>query len=89
MDVNFKVGDIIKVTTRDPESKKIHATPFEGLVIALRGAGESKTFTVRKLASANIAVERIFPANSPAIETVKVVKPGKPGRAKLFYLRNR
>lgn len=85
-----RVGDIIKVTTRDPRSSKVHATPFEGVVISFRGEGENKTFTVRRVAQGNIAVERIFPFASPLIENIKVVKKGvKVRRAKLYYLRKK
>jgi large subunit ribosomal protein L19 len=85
----FKVGDIIKVTTRDPKAGKVHATPFEGIVMGISGSGESKTFTIRKVASGNIAIERIFPLHSPAIEKISVVKPGHVRRAKLTYLRKK
>lgn len=85
----FKVGDVVKITTKDPRDNKVHATPFEGIVIALRGEGESKTFTVRKLAADKIAVERIFPLASPYIQSIKVIKENKVRRAKLYYLRNR
>ncbi len=84
---SFKVGDIIKVTTRDPKAGKVHATPFEGIVISLRGDAGNKTFTVRKISIGNIAIERIFPLLSPAIENITVVKAGHVRRAKLFHLR--
>lgn len=85
----FKVGDIIKVTTRDPKAGKVHSTPFEGMVISLRGDAGNKTFTVRKIAIGNIAIERIFPLSSPAIEKITVVKVGHVRRAKLYHLRNK
>ncbi len=87
--VSFKVGDIIKVTTRDPKAGKVHATPFEGIVLAFRGEGPNKTFTIRKISAGNIAIERIFPLLSPAIEKITVVKPGHVRRAKLTYLRKK
>ena len=87
---SFKVGDLVMITTKDPQDNKVHATPFEGMVIAIRGDGEAnRTFTVRKLASDKVAVERIFPLNSPYIQTVKVIKETKVRRAKLYYLRNK
>lgn len=85
----FKVGDQVRVTTRNPEDNKVHATPFIGIVIAMRGTGTGKTFTVRKIADGKVAVERIFPLNSPIIENISVVKAGHVRRAKLYYLRNR
>ncbi len=85
----FKVGDTVRVITRNPQDNKVHATPFEGVVISLRGQEVNKTFTVRKIATDKVAVERIFPLRSPAIENIKVVKSAKVRRAKLYYLRNR
>lgn len=84
----FRVGDVVKITTRDPEdAKKVHATPFEGVVISRKGEGINKTFTVRKLAADKVAVERIFPLDSPNIHNIKVIKSTKVRRAKLYFLR--
>lgn len=85
----FKVGDLVKVTTRDPRENKVHATPFEGVVISYRGAGDNKTFTVRRIGAMKVAIERIFPLNSPAIESIKVIKESPASRAKLYHLRKK
>lgn len=85
----FNVGDLIRVSIRDEKEKKVHASTFEGTVISMRGQGTGRTFTVRKLASGNVAVERIFPLESPYIQDIKVVKTGKVRRAKLYYLRKK
>ena len=55
-------------------------------VIKIVGHGEKKRFTVRKM-SGTIGVERIFPIESPNIESIEVNKVGKVRRAKLYYLR--
>ena len=39
--------------------------------------------------SGNVGVERIFPMDSPFIESITVNKYGKVRRAKLYYLRER
>ena len=85
----FRAGDTVRVNYKIKEGEKERIQPFEGIVIARKGAGASKTFTVRKIASGGIGVERIFPLNSPWIEGLEVVKKGKPRRAKLYYLRDR
>lgn len=84
----FKAGDTIKVFTKDPRGTKMHATPFEGVVLAVKGQKSKQTFTVRKISHNQIAVERIFPINSPVIEKVQVLKKGNVRRSKLYYLRN-
>ncbi len=82
----FKPGDRIRVHVRVIEGDKERIQPFEGDVIAIRGAGASKTFTVRKIAS-GVGVERIFPFNTPKIAKIEVIREGKVRRAKLYYLR--
>jgi len=86
---NFKAGDVVKVIFKIPEGAKTRPTPFEGVVIAVKGDSSSRTFTVRKSASQRVVVERIFAINSPSIENINVVKKSKVRRAKLYYLRKR
>lgn len=83
----FSVGDRIKVDAKVKEGGKERIQSFEGTVIALRGKDASRTFTVRKIASDGIGVERIWPLNSPSIDKIALRKKGKVRRAKLFYLR--
>ena len=59
---------------------------YRGVVIRISGEGNKKRFTVRKM-SDNIGVERIFPIESPFIDSITVNKYGKVRRAKLYYLR--
>lgn len=82
----FKAGDRVKVHVRVIEGDKERVQPFEGDVIAIKGGGISKTFTVRKIAS-GVGVERIFPINTPKIAKIEVLREGKVRRAKLYYLR--
>jgi len=84
---NFKAGDQIKVQVRVIEGEKERLQSFEGNVIAIKGSGNTRTFTVRKISS-GVGVERIFPFNSPRIAKVDVLREGKVRRAKLYYLRN-
>ena len=85
---SFRSGDTINVGVKVVEGSKSRVQNFEGVVIAKSsGGGMDKTFTVRKISN-GVGVERIFPLNSPNIESIKVVKKGKVRRAKLYYLRN-
>ena len=82
----FRVGDTVKVGVKIVEGKRERVQDFEGIVIAIKGSGISKTFVVRKI-SQGVGVERTFPMNSPVIDSVTVVRKGKVRRAKLNYLR--
>ena len=82
----FKAGDTITVTYKIKEENKERLQKFRGIVIQKRGAGISKTFTVRKMSN-GIGVERIFPFNSPFIDSIEVNKVGKVRRARIYYLR--
>ena len=46
---NFTVGDIIRVHQKIQEGNKTRLQVFEGTVLNLRGRGEGKSFTVRKM----------------------------------------
>lgn len=85
---DFKPGDIVRVHYKIKEEDKERVQPFEGVLIAQKGSGTSKTITVRKIAAGGVAVERIFPLSSPNLEKLEVVKAGKARRAKLYYLRD-
>ena len=82
----FRAGDTVSVDFRVIEGSKERIQTFTGVVLQRRGDGISETFTVRKMSS-NVAVERIFPLNSPRIATIKVNRLGKVRRARLFYMR--
>lgn len=87
--IEFGVGDTVVVHQKIQEAKKMRAQPFEGIVIAIKGRGMNKSFTVRKISTGQIGVERIWPLNSPWIEKIEVKRRGKVRRAKLYYLRER
>jgi large subunit ribosomal protein L19 len=84
----FNPGDTVRVHVRVVEGEKERTQVFEGLVISMRGGGNSRTFTVRKV-SGGVGVERVFPYNSPMIRTVEVSRKGHVRRSKLYYLRDR
>lgn len=89
-DVKIHIGDTLKVHTRIVESGKERVQIFEGILISLRGRGENASFTVRKIGTGAIGVERTWPLNSKSILKIEVKKKaGKVRRAKLYYLRDR
>lgn len=82
----FTPGDTITVSYRIKEGNKERIQQYRGVVIRISGEGDKKRFTVRKM-SDNIGVERIFPIESPFIDSIVVNKYGKVRRSKLYYLR--
>ena len=84
----FNPGDRIKVKIKISEENKDRSQTFEGVVIAIKGSGISKTFTVRKISFNNIGVERTFLLNSPIIQSIEKVGESLARRAKLYYLRD-
>jgi len=84
----FKSGDTISVNYRITEGDKTRIQVFKGDVIRISGEGVNKRFTVRKISN-GIGVERIFPMNSPFIDSIQVHRVGHVRRAKLYYLRSR
>lgn len=86
---DFNVGDTVVVYYKIKEGSKSRVQPFEGLVIAQKGTGQSRTFMVRRISVANVGVERIFPLYSPNIENIIVKQKGRVRRSKLYYLRDK
>jgi len=84
----FKVGDGVRVHTKVREGDKERVQIFAGVVIAHKGTGINETFTVRRI-SYGEGVERVFPVNSPNIEKIEVERDSEPGKARLYYLRDR
>ena len=82
----FAPGDTVSVHVRVVEGSKERIQRYEGVVIAIKGSGASKTFTVRKISN-GVGVERIFPFASPKLAKIEVVRYGDVRRAKLYYLR--
>jgi len=83
----FKSGDTVTVAYKIIEGNKERIQQFRGDVIRINGHQEKKRFTVRKI-SGGVGVERIFPMESPFIDSITLNKVGKVRRAKLYYLRS-
>jgi large subunit ribosomal protein L19 len=88
--IQVHTGDLVKVYQKIIESGKERVQIFEGMVIGIRGRETNKTFTVRKIATGGIGVEKIFPVDSPWITKVEVKKPaGHVRRSKITYVRTK
>jgi large subunit ribosomal protein L19 len=85
----FSPGDTVDVHYRVIEGDKERIQVFTGTVISIRGKDLGASFTVRKISSGGIGVERIFPLHSPFIADIKKKKSASVRRAKLYYLRER
>lgn len=86
--IDFVQGDTIRVHERVKEENKSRIQVFEGTVLALKGRGENKSFTIMKIVG-DIGVEKIFPIKSPNIKKIEIKEHSKKKikRAKLYYLR--
>ncbi len=82
-------GDIVKVHVRIVEGDRERIQVFQGTVIRLRKGSVNANFTVRRVASHGIGVERTFLLYSPRIDKVEVVRHTKVRRAQLYFLRGR
>jgi len=89
--VDFGIGDKIKVFQKVTEGDKERTQIFEGIVIAIKNRDENRSITVRKMGIQGIGIERIFPLNSPLMDKIEVIKKGTQGvkRSKLYYIRNK
>ncbi len=82
-------GDVVSVHVKIKEGNRERIQEFKGMVLYTRQNGTSSTFTVRRVASNGIGVERTFLTRSPRIEKVVVERRSKVRRARLYFLRER
>ena len=89
-DIEFNIGETVKVEYKIKEKDKERLQAFDGVILGITGTGENKNFIVQKAASDAVKVERIFPVNSPWIDSIKKLRSPKTKirRAKLYYLRD-
>jgi len=84
----FDAGDTVRVHVRVVEGEKERIQIFEGVVLQRKGSGIHETFTVRKISTGGVGVERVFPLHTPRIAQIEVPRRGKIRRSKIFYMRN-
>ena len=86
---DLQPGDTVNVHARIVEGDRERVQVFKGTIIRKRGGGPSANFTVRRIASHGIGVERTFLLHSPRLEKVEVVRRAHVRQAQLYYLRDR
>ena len=86
----FGVGDTVRVHQKITEKDKTRIQIFEGIILARKhGTEPGATFTVRRVGTDGIAVEKIFPLYAPMIDRIEVTRKTKTRRAKIYFLRGR
>jgi len=85
---DMRPGDTVRVHALIVEGSRERVQVFQGTVIRLRKGGMQANFTVRRIASHGVGVERTFPLHSPRIDKIEVVRRSKVRRAQLYYLRD-
>ncbi len=85
----LRPGDTVKVHARIVEGDRERVQVFKGTIIRLRKGGVNANFTVRRIASHGIGVERTFLLHSPRVEKVEVLRRAYVRRDQLYYLRQR
>src|SRR5512143_3383242 len=82
-------GDVVSVHVKIKEGNRERIQEFKGTVLFTKNNGVSSTFTVRRVASNGVGVERTFLTHSPRLDKVVVERHSKVRRARLFFLRER
>lgn len=85
----IRPGDSVRVFIRIKEGNSERTQEFRGTVIRMGKGGNNANFTVRRIASNGIGVERTFLLKSPRLEKVIVERHAHVRRARLYFLRGR
>ncbi len=86
----LRVGDDVQVHFRIVEGDRTRIQLVRGTIMRIKGGkGANSSFTVRRIASHGIGVERTFPFHSPRVEKIEVLRHGHVRRSKLYFLRGR
>lgn len=82
-------GDTVSVHVKIKEGNRERIQEFKGIVLYMHNKGNNSSFTVRRVASNGIGVERTFLLRSPRIAKVVVERSAKVRRSRLYFLRGR
>ncbi len=83
-----EAGDTVRVHSLIVEGDKERVQVFQGVVIRVR-EGLNSSFTVRRIASHGVGVERTFLFASPRVQKLEILRHAKVRRARLYFLRGR
>ena len=83
----LRPGDLVSVHVKIKEGDRERTQEFKGTVMRVGGSGNSRNFSVRRVASNGIGVERTFLLRSPLVDKVVLEHSSKVRRAHLTYLR--
>jgi len=86
---DLRTGDMVSVHVKIKEGNRERIQEFKGVVLYQHNNGNNSSFTVRRVASNGIGVERTFLLRSPRIEKVVVERHSKVRRSRLYFLRDR
>ena len=85
----LKTGDSVSVHVKIKEGNRERIQEFKGIVLFIHSNGANSTFTVRRVASNGIGVERTFLTRSPRIDKVVVERHNVVRRSRLYFMRTR
>jgi large subunit ribosomal protein L19 len=86
---DLRTGDSVSVHVLIKEGDRQRVQEFKGTVIRMRKSGQEAAFTVRRVASNGVGVERTFLLRSPRIDKVVIERHSHVRRAQLYFLRER
>ncbi|MEI8131082.1 MAG: 50S ribosomal protein L19 [Leptolinea sp.] len=86
---DLRAGDTVSVHVKIKEGTRERIQEFKGTVLFVKNNGTNSSFTVRRMATNGVGVERSFLTRSPRIDRVVVERHNVVRRARLFFLRGR
>ena len=85
----LRPGDTVSVHVKIKEGARERIQEFKGIVLFIHSNGANSTFTVRRIASNGIGVERTFLTRSPRLDKVVVERHNVVRRSRLYFMRTR
>jgi len=83
----ISIGSQIELGIKIQEGDKSRIQNYRGVVISKKNKSYGTSIRVRKCFQ-KIGVERMFLLNSPNIATLKIIKPTRLKKSKLYFMRN-